>query len=81
MSANYKTQAPWNKNLIDVQFTNTQGIAGAYKGLAQFGVLIVTGAPDTTANVYLPGAIIQNSFDKTAYTMTGTTASPAWTTA
>lgn len=79
MSANYITQAKWNKNLIDVQLTNTQGIAGSYKGLAQFGVLIVTGAPDTTANVYLPSCIIQNSFDKTVYIMNGTSASPSWT--
>ena len=49
------------------------------KGLVVRGVKITTGAPATTAERFMPGAIIQNAVSTIPYYNSGTTASPVWT--
>lgn len=74
---NYDTQVSFDPNLIDVWYTDIDN--PLVKGLIKSGVYIATGTPVATPKVFMPGAIIENAVDGTAYIMDGTTASPHWT--
>lgn len=78
---NYSIVVPWDVNVRDVWFLDTQGpmVTLGLAGLAAEGKYVVTGAPTATAGHWAPGAIVTNLVDGTNYEMTGTTASPAWT--
>lgn len=73
----YKKVVPWDVTLVDVGFTDTD-ISSGLKGLAESAIKITTGAPNTNAGMFIPGAIIQNSVDGVNYINSGTTASPVW---
>lgn len=73
----YKTDVDWDLTLIDLEYTDIDN--PLVKGLVENAVKITTGAPTATVGKFMPGAIIQNAVDGTAYLNTGTTAAPVWT--
>lgn len=73
---NYDTIVPWDLNLIDVWYTDIDN--PLVKGLVRFGTYIATGAPAATVGYFIPGAIVSNAVDATAYINVGTTAAPVW---
>ena len=77
MSVQYRTTVEWDSTLIDLEFTDTMN--PLVKGLVVRVLKITTGAPATTAERFMPGAIIQNAVSTIPYYNSGTTASPVWT--
>lgn len=77
MPVQYETKVSWDSSLADVGFADADN-KSILKGLAISALKVTTGAPAATANHWLPGAIVQNVIDGSAYIMTGTTASPVW---
>ena len=73
----YATKVKWDAAMADVGFVDADN-KSILKGLAISGVKTTTGAPAATVGQWLPGAIVNNVIDGSAYIMTGTTASPTW---
>ncbi|MGV8130846.1 MAG: hypothetical protein ACP5N7_01970 [Candidatus Pacearchaeota archaeon] len=74
----YQTVVGWDPDLRDLGFTDTDTIGSTFSGLVESAVKITSGAPVATAGKFIPGAIIQNAVDGTAYLNSGTTASPVF---
>jgi hypothetical protein len=76
----YKTNVQWDSALTDLELiqsdANTRKVGIA--GLVYRATKMTTGAPATTAGVFIPGAIIQNAVSGVNYQNTGSTASPVW---
>lgn len=80
MGVQYRTTVSWDPDIIDVELvddTPTTRYAGI-AGLAKSGIKITTGIPASTADVWMPGAIVSNSFDSTNWQNNGSIATPAW---
>lgn len=75
------TNVEWDPTLTNLwliasnAFTREAKIANLFQGATKF----TTGMPATNAGKFIPGAIIQNSFDAALYLNIGSTASPNWT--
>lgn len=75
---NYLTVVDWDSSLRDVGFADADDPTLA--GLAISAIKMTTGTPASHPGHWLPSAEVFNEVDKTLSIMTGTTASPAWTT-
>ena len=76
----YKQVVNQDSYLIDVEFLGSeQSVPFALRGLACRGIYTVTGAPNSPASFWCPGAIVQNAVSGVCYRNSGSTASPAWT--
>lgn len=75
----YRTSVSWDVTLTSVGFlASTISVPSAVRGLVSEAVKTTTGAPNTNAGYFIPGAEIQNSADGTVYRNSGTTAAPVW---
>ncbi len=77
MFKQYHTRPVWDTTLAIVGTVELY-ISGVLMELVSSGVKDTTGAPTATANRFMRGAIIQNSFSGINYQNTGTVASPVW---
>lgn len=73
---NYEIRPDWDTNLV-IAFT--LGNVNVFDGLVYDAIDGVAGAPVSVVGKYIPGAIVRNAASGVIYSMTGTTASPAWT--
>ena len=78
MSVQYQTVVPFDVNLRDAEFTDTDTLPAALQGLVIRGVYITDGAPTVVAGKYLVGAEIINAIDGETYKNVGTTAVPSF---